>query len=107
MFATRLVGFWTLAAALVLGGCSPTAEDGDEPTSQMTAAVTSDNGIWQNGLTTNGIWQNGIWQNGIWQNGIWQNGIWQNGIWQNGIQSEMLKSSTYARQLLQYIYACA
>jgi hypothetical protein len=70
------------------------------------------NGIWQNGIWQNGIWQNGIWQNGltmngIWQNGIWQNGIWQNGIWQNGIAGETLRTSPYARELLQYIYACA
>jgi hypothetical protein len=65
------------------------------------------NGVWQNGVWQNGVWQNGVWQNGVWQNGVWQNGVWQNGVWQNGLQGRTLRSSQYARQLLQYVYACA
>jgi alpha-tubulin suppressor-like RCC1 family protein len=71
------------------------------------------NGIWSNGIWSNGIWSNGIWSNGIWSNGIWSNGIWSNGIWSNGITGteavpgQVLRSSPYARQLLQYIYSCA
>src|SRR6266446_5758829 len=109
-----------LLVAGIAAGCS--TRDGASSTRPVEASATrralaSSNGIWQNGLTTNGIWQNGIWQNGIWQNGIWQNGIWQNGIWQNGIwqngiwqngiAGDALRSSSYARQLLRYVYACA
>ena len=71
------------------------------------------NGIFQNGIFQNGIFQNGIFQNGIFQNGVWENGIFQNGIWQSGLSGDaaylgnMLRSSSYARQLLQYIYSCA
>jgi hypothetical protein len=71
------------------------------------------NGVWQNGVWQNGVWQNGVWQNGVWQNGVWQNGVWQNGVWQNGLTGDAalpgnaLRSSPYARQLVQYLYACA
>jgi hypothetical protein len=71
------------------------------------------NGLWSNGLWSNGLWSNGLWSNGLWSNGLWSNGLWSNGLWSNGlsgtaaIPGETLRSSAYARQLLQYIYACA
>ena len=71
------------------------------------------NGLWSNGLWSNGLWSNGLWSNGLWSNGLWSNGLWSNGLWSNGltgtasIPGETLRNSSYARQLLQYIYACA
>jgi hypothetical protein len=81
------------------------------------------NGLFQNGLFQNGLFQNGLFQNGLFQNGLFQNGLFQNGLWQGGFFSNSawakgltgdaaflgntLRSSPYARQLLQYIYACA
>src|SRR5947209_6406295 len=92
-------------------------------TGSDTAAVTTNNGIFQNGLThngifqngiyqngivTNGIFQNGIFQNGIYQNGIFQNGIFQNGLWQeNTVALDVLRNNAYAGKLLQYVYGCA
>src|SRR5690349_9456558 len=104
---------------VLIAGCTSGA---DTATSTTTQDVATTNGIFQNGLTTNGIFQNGIFQNGIFQNGIFQNGIFQNGIFQNGIwtsglwanstwqndsNGEALKSSVYARQFVEYVYACA
>jgi hypothetical protein len=65
------------------------------------------NGIWENGRWSNGRWSNGIFENGRWSNGRWSNGIWENGRWSNGADAEMLASSVYARQFLQYTYSCA
>jgi hypothetical protein len=71
------------------------------------------NGLWSNGLWSNGLWSNGLWSNGLWSNGLWSNGLWSNGLWSNGltgtaaIPGDTLRNSSYARQLLQYIYACA
>jgi hypothetical protein len=71
------------------------------------------NGLWSNGLWSNGLWSNGLWSNGLWSNGLWSNGLWSNGLWSNGltgtaaIPGDTLRNSSYARQLLQYLYACA
>jgi hypothetical protein len=71
------------------------------------------NGLWANGLWANGLWANGLWANGLWANGLWANGLWANGLWANGltgtaaIPGDTIRNSSYARQLLQYIYACA
>jgi hypothetical protein len=76
------------------------------------------NGLWNNGLWNNGLWNNGLWNNGLWNNGLWNNGLWNNGLWNNGVWApgqtgaaalpgDELRSSGYARQLLQYIYSCA
>ncbi len=76
------------------------------------------NGLWANGLWANGLWANGLWANGLWANGrsgngLWANGLWANGLWANGlagnaaIPGNTLRSSAYARELLQYIYSCA
>jgi hypothetical protein len=66
-----------------------------------------ENGVWENGVWENGVWENGVLQNGVWENGVWENGVWANGVWENGLPGERLRSSPYARQLLQYVYACA
>jgi hypothetical protein len=76
------------------------------------------NGLWTNGLWTNGLWTNGLWTNGLWTNGLWTNGLWTNGLWTNGLApgsgvakkgspAYVLQASPYARELLQYVYACA
>ena len=71
------------------------------------------NGFWANGFWANGFWANGFWANGFWANGFWANGFWANGFWANGltgnaaVPGDTLRSSPYARQLLQYIYSCA
>jgi hypothetical protein len=65
------------------------------------------NGLFQNGLFQNGLFQNGVWENGLFQNGLFQNGLFQNGLFQNGFVATTLRASPYARELLQYIYACA
>src|SRR4029079_9346538 len=71
------------------------------------------NGMWSNGMWSNGMWSNGMWSNGMWSNGMWSNGMWSNGMWSNGLTGDAaiigktLRSSVYARQLLQYVYSCA
>jgi hypothetical protein len=71
------------------------------------------NGLWANGLWANGLWANGLWANGLWANGLWANGLWANGLWANGltgpdaVPGNTLRGSRYARDLLQYLYACA
>jgi alpha-tubulin suppressor-like RCC1 family protein len=76
------------------------------------------NGLWGNGLWGNGLWGNGLWGNGLWGNGLWGNGLWGNGLWGNGLSpgggpaadgspAQLLQSSRYLRQFLQYLYQCA
>jgi len=64
------------------------------------------NGFISNGFISNGFISNGVWLNGAWTNGFISNGFISNGFISNGLMADRLKSSQYARQLLQYIYSC-
>jgi hypothetical protein len=65
------------------------------------------NGFISNGFISNGFISNGVWSNGVWTNGFISNGFISNGFISNGLIADHLKSSQYARQLMQYIYSCA
>jgi len=65
------------------------------------------NGFISNGFISNGFISNGTWLNGVWANGFISNGFISNGFISNGLMADRLKSTRYARQLLQYIYSCA
>jgi hypothetical protein len=124
MKSRALAGAGSLAILTVLGvaGSCVVREERPSTETSKSALATSNglalnglttNGLWSNGLWSNGLWSNGLWSNGLWSNGLWSNGLWSNGLWSNGltgtaaIPGDTLRNSSYARQLLQYIYACA
>ena len=79
-----------LAVAAVTGiaaGCAVPHKESSaaSPTTSVSNALTTFNGLTENGLTTNGLWVNGLWVNGLWVNGLWVNGLWVNGLWVNGL----------------------
>ena len=110
------------------GGVTATRSQALTSSNGLWANGLTSNGLWANGLWANGLWANGLWANGLWANGLWANGLWANGLWANGltanglwanglwangltgnaaIPGNALRSSAYARELLQYIYSCA
>ena len=109
----RLGSWCTIALAVAIaGGCSARKTNSHASSGGISVrggALTSSNGLWANGLTTNGLWANGLWANGLWANGLWANGLWANGLWATDLTKDAavpgntLRSSVYARELLQYI----